>query len=133
LDVHLSSDSIPDLAASRSIADGASSPAIGPATCLDAGDEYGLLQLRCYAAAGLSDAGIIRRALRRLGIDEADQPVLRHDDAAIAIARHAAIVGMAPREIIALLARIGVDLPAAPSEPERIAIIVKSACEEFSA
>jgi hypothetical protein len=102
--------------------------------CITAGDEYGNLQIRCYAAAGLSDQGIERRILHRLGVSteiDTELGVWPHD-AACAVARHAAVEGLPLRRIIAVLCELAVSLPGLPIEPNEIVAIARAAIAEFA-
>jgi hypothetical protein len=69
--------------------------------CIAAGDEHCELAARCYAAAGLSDR-LIRGRLLFFAGPEIDPLDLY--DAALALARHGAIVGASAPEIVAWLA-----------------------------
>jgi hypothetical protein len=96
--------------------------------CIVNGDEHALLAVRCYAAAGLSDAAITQR-LRIFGA-YADPPETGRYDAALALARHGAFVGAPPREIVAWLAYLALQVPCWPDDPEEIASMTYAALRE---
>jgi hypothetical protein len=99
--------------------------------CLAAGDEHALLALRCYAAAGLCDTQITGRVLDLVGVStQSDTPDIGHDDAAIAVARHCAIVGMSFSEIIEVLVYLAAEVPGWLDDPDAIASLVRSAITE---
>ena len=100
------------------------------ADCIAKGDEYAILMLRCWAAAGLSDKQIVERILRDLGVSE-DIPEICYDAAAIVVARHCASVDMTLANIIAILAHFVVEIPCWPSADE-IAAIAQAAVTEFA-
>ena len=96
--------------------------------CVAAGNEYCLLAARCYAAAGLGDRSIRWRFLHYAG-PEIDPPEIEHCDAALALARHGAIVGASAPEIVAWLARLALEVPCWPDDPEQIASIALAALQ----
>lgn len=98
--------------------------------CIAKGDEYAILMLRCWAAAGLSDKQIVERILRDLGVSEDIQEVC-YDTAAIVVARHCARVDMTLANIIAVLAHLVAEIPCWPSADE-IAAIAQAAVVEFA-
>jgi hypothetical protein len=99
--------------------------------CLEAGDEYVALMLRCWAAAGLSDQQIVDRILDQLAITASvGAPPDRYGTALIVVARHCASVGMTLTNIIAILAHLAVEIPCWPSADE-IAAVAQSAVAEF--
>ncbi|HEX3403695.1 MAG TPA: hypothetical protein VHT74_25560 [Acetobacteraceae bacterium] len=98
------------------------------AACRAAGDEYVALALRCYAAAGLCDAQIIRRVLDQVGIDAPDTDRYA---AAVALARHCAKMDLPLNRIIAVLAHPAVHVPCFPNADD-IAEIAIAALAEFA-
>jgi hypothetical protein len=97
--------------------------------CIRAGDEHVTLAVRCYAAGGLSDVAIAQRI--RLFGDYADLPDIERCDAAVAVARHGAIAGASPREIVEQLARLALEVPCwLPDDPEQIAALTAAAMRE---
>jgi hypothetical protein len=104
------------------------------AASIAAGDEHLNLGVRCYAAAGLSDRQIAQRSLDLAGaLPELDTaPDIGRHDAAIAVARHAALDGLSVPNIIALLAWLAVELAGGP-DPDEIADIAQAAYAEFAA
>jgi hypothetical protein len=100
------------------------------ADCIARGDEYAMLMLRCWAAAGLSDKQIVERILRDLGVSEDIQEIC-YDTAAIVVARHCARVDMTLVNIIAVLAHLVAEIPCWPSAAE-IAAIAQAAVMEFA-
>ena len=100
------------------------------ADCIARGDEYAMLMLRCWAAAGLSDKQIVERILRDLGVSE-DIREICYDTAAIVVARHCARVDMTLVNIIAVLAHLVAEIPCWPSADE-IAAIAQAAVMEFA-
>jgi hypothetical protein len=112
--------------------------------CLKAGDEYGLLQLRCYAAGGLSDWQLILRVLEVLEAATLERPTVEWirawcgwrpevhpETAAVAVVRHAAFCGLSRNNIIALLVYLSGYIPDMPNDPEEIVAIVDAALREF--
>jgi hypothetical protein len=97
--------------------------------CVAAGNEYCLLAARCYAAAGLGDRSIRRRFLHYAG-PEIDPPEIERHDAALALARHGAIVGASASEIVVWLARLAIDVPCWPDDPAEIAAMTRAALQE---
>jgi hypothetical protein len=97
-------------------------------TCLGAGDEHVALAVRCYAAGGLANSEIARR-IRLFGADADPQDIDQHA-AARALARHAAIAGASPREIVELIARLALEVPCWPDDPEQIAALTAAALRE---
>jgi hypothetical protein len=100
------------------------------AHCIAKGDEYAILMLRCWAAAGLSDKQIVKRILRDLGVS-GDLQEICYDTAAIVVARHCARVDMTLANIIAVLAHLVAEIPCWPSADE-IAAIAQAAVVEFA-
>ena len=100
------------------------------ADCIARGDEYAMLMLRCWAAAGLSDKQIVERILRDLGVSEDIQEIC-YDTTAIVVARHCARVDMTLVNIIAVLAHLVAEIPCWPSADE-IAAIAQAAVTEFA-
>jgi hypothetical protein len=100
------------------------------AGCIAKGDEYAILMLRCWAAAGLSDKQIVGRILRGLGVSEDFQEVC-YDTAALVVARHCARVDMTLANIIAVLAHLAVEIPCWPSADE-IAAVARAAVTEYA-
>jgi hypothetical protein len=96
------------------------------AACLAAGDEHAALALRCWAAAGLCDAQIMRRALDLFGTTDPRYV------AAIAVARHCASMDLTRNRIIAVLAYLAVHVPCFP-DADDIAEIAIAAVAEFAA
>ncbi len=90
--------------------------------CIDQGDDYCRLAVRCWASAGLSDAQIEHRV--RALVPEDESSIERHD-AAYAIAAHCAFARVEPRQIIELLVQLADDVPDWwPADPEDIAELV---------
>jgi hypothetical protein len=100
------------------------------ARCVAMGDEYAILMLRCWAAAGLSDKQIVERIQRDFGVSE-DTPETSYSNAAIVVARHCASVGMSLANIIAVLAHLVAEVPCWPTADE-IAVIAQAAVTEFA-
>ena len=100
------------------------------ADCVAKGDEYAILMLRCWAAAGLSDKQIVERIQRDLGVSD-DIPALCYSDAAIVVARHCASVDMTLANVIAILAHLSAEIPCWPSADE-IATVAQAAVTEFA-
>ena len=98
--------------------------------CLSAGDEYVRLAVRAYAASGLSDPQIDERVRDLAGVASSDDTIERCD-AAIATARHAALMGVAARQIVALLMHLEAEVPCWPDADE-VASIVQGAITEFT-
>jgi hypothetical protein len=96
--------------------------------CVAKGDEYAGLALRCYAAAGLGDAAIAQRMRLLAGNDEV--AVVRHQDAALALARHGVAVGASARQIVTWFAWLAHQVPLWPDDPEEIAALVRLALLE---
>jgi hypothetical protein len=94
------------------------------ARCIVAGDEYLALTLRCYAAAGLSDQQLTHRVLDQVDYD------MRHDAAAIAVARHCAWAGMTFAEIVDVLVYLAAEVPSWIDQPDAITSLVRDAIEE---
>jgi hypothetical protein len=101
------------------------------AGCVAAGDQYAGYAIRCYAAAGLSDAAVRRRYLRFAG-EPIEPPEVDRHDAAVALARHAALAGAPKRQIIAWLTRLTVEVPCWPDDPDEIAAIARAAVREMA-
>jgi hypothetical protein len=102
------------------------------ANCIAKGDEFALLMLRCWAAAGLSDQQIVDRILDQLGVTATVDTHQDHcDTAAIMVARHCASIDMTLANIIAVLAHLVVEIPCWPSADE-IAAIAQAAVAEFA-
>jgi hypothetical protein len=98
------------------------------AECLRAGDEYISLALRCWSGS-LSDRRIRRRLehLAELVVDD-EHPDIGPSDAAIALARHCAIVGVSPERTVQILARLSIAVPGwEPTDPDEIAGLVRAA------
>jgi hypothetical protein len=100
------------------------------AVCIAAGDEHAYLALRCYAAAGLSDAAIAQH-LRRLDADLQPLNIGRHD-AALALARHGALVGAPARQVVAWLVFLACEVPCWPDDPYEIAAMARAAMVEMA-
>jgi hypothetical protein len=97
------------------------------AACLAAGDEYTALHhvalaIRCYVAAGLSDRQIIDRVLRNLDTATDVDTAPEHWNAAMAVARHCALMDMPLNHIIAVLAYLAVEVPCFPDADDRAEI-----------
>jgi hypothetical protein len=102
------------------------------ADCIARGDEYAILMLRCWAAAGLSDKQIVERTLGQLAtMAIVDTQHVRYDAAAIMVARHCASVDMTLANVIAVLAHLVAEIPCWPSADE-IAAIAQAAVAEFA-
>jgi hypothetical protein len=99
------------------------------AVCIAAGDEHAYLALRCFAASGLSDAAIARR-LRRFGADLQPPDIGRYD-AALALARHGALVGAPARQIVTWLVYLACEVPCWPDDPHEIAAMARGAMAEI--
>ena len=95
------------------------------AVCLAAGDEHAHLALRCFAGAGLSDAAIAQRLWQPFGATPECC-----DDAAIALARHGALVGASAHEIVKWIAGLALVVPCWPDDPEQIAMMSAAALRE---
>jgi hypothetical protein len=93
------------------------------AECIAAGDAYVGLAARCYAAGGLSDSQIAKRG-RLFGTDP-DPP--ERLDAALALARHGALVGASARQIVAWLVHLALEVSCWPDDPAEIAAMVRAA------
>lgn len=111
--------------------------------CLKAGDAYGVLQVRCYAASGLSDCAIVRRSLAAL-LDRwtADLVVTNllnwdlppePDSVLVAVARYLAFVGFSEINIVAALIAIRDFIPDLTDDPDEIVFYARRAEREFSA
>jgi hypothetical protein len=98
------------------------------AGCIAAGDEYAVLAVRSYAAAGLGDAAIAHRI--QLLTVELDPLDVGCDDAAFALARHGVIVGASARDIVGWLAQLALEVPGWPDDPEKLAWITRTALRE---
>ena len=107
-------------------------------TCIAAGDEHLIRALRCYAAAGLSDAQISDRLVDEVGNGVAGKApynvmgfspldaytiVLQPDTAAIMVARQLAFCGMRARAITLTLADLAGLLPGWPEDPDHLIYI----------
>jgi hypothetical protein len=99
-------------------------------TCLAAGDEYAALVVRCFAAAGLSDAQIAQRVLDLAGVS-LDVDTTERWSAAFAVARHCAIMGLPLQHIIAILAYLAAEVPGWP-DADQNAAIAQAAVAEFA-
>ncbi|HTU56215.1 MAG TPA: hypothetical protein VMF62_19780 [Acetobacteraceae bacterium] len=108
-------------------------PETGADRCLILGDHHALGALAFYRGAGLTDQAIHER-LAVLFTPHIAPPwpePFRHDDAAWALARHAAAVDLPRGEIFDLLAYCLARLPAWPNDPEHlIAIVSNSECAQ---
>jgi hypothetical protein len=103
------------------------------AGCLAAGDQYVGYAIRCFTAAGLSDAQINQRVCDLIGVCAyAYTPAQERYDAAISLARHCALMGMSPRHIVAVLAYLAAEVPCWP-DPDDIAEIAQFAVAECAA
>ena len=98
------------------------------ADCIARGDEYAVLAVRCYAAAGLSDTAIAQRIW--LFGAEVGPPDIDRYDAALALARHGAIVGAPARQIVTWLAYLAQVVPGWPDDPAEIASMTRAALQE---
>ena len=98
------------------------------ADCIASGDEYAVLAVRCYAAAGLSDTAIAQRIW--LFGAEVCPPVIDRYDAALALARHGAIVAAPARQIVTWLAYLAQVVPGWPDDPAEIASMTRAALQE---
>jgi hypothetical protein len=93
------------------------------------GDEHAVLAVRCYAAAGLSNAAIAQR-IRLFGAD-LEPPDIERYDAAVALARHGAVVGALARQIVVWLVHLACKVPCWPDDPHEIAAMVRGAMAEM--
>jgi hypothetical protein len=93
--------------------------------CLRAGDEHLTLAIRCFAAAGLSDAQVTGRVCDLIGVSLPEPP--ERCSAAVAIAQHLAVCGMREREIVLVLADLAGQLPAWPDDPDELIWIARGA------
>jgi hypothetical protein len=98
--------------------------------CLAALAEHVGIAIRCGAAAGLSDAQIAAFVRDLASVSTVDDTTSRQD-AAIAVARHCAMMGLPPRQIVAHLMRLEAEVPCWPDADE-VASIVQGAIAEFS-
>lgn len=96
--------------------------------CLAAGDRYLDLAVRCYAAAGLSDRQLARRAGIQLGYKL--PPPWLDDDAAGLIAWHCAEGGLPFHQVIAVLVYLATEVPGSPDDPDELAWIARQAVRE---
>jgi hypothetical protein len=98
------------------------------AECLRAGDEYISLALQCWSGS-LSDLRIRRRLEHFAALVADDEPPdIGPSDAAIALARHCAIVAASPERTVQILARLSVAIPGwEPTDPDEIASLVRAA------
>jgi hypothetical protein len=100
------------------------------AVCIAAGDEHAVLAVRCYAAAGLSDAAIAQH-LQQFRADLEPLDIGRYD-AALAVARHGAVVGAPARQIVAWLVYLACEVPAWPDDPHEIAAMARAVAAEMA-